>query len=56
MAQQKGMKRAQKVLARKQKKRKAEKEANLRRLERLAEHGEHDHSHDHDHDHEHDKK
>ncbi len=37
MAQQKGMKRAAKVLARKQKKRVATKAANIRRVVRLAE-------------------
>jgi len=37
MAQQRGMKRAEKVLARKQKKRVQAKAANLRRLERQVE-------------------
>lgn len=36
MAQQRGMKRAEKVLARKQKKRVQAKAANIRRTERLA--------------------
>lgn len=40
MAQQRGMKRAEKVLARKQKKRVQEKAANIRRVERRAEVGE----------------
>lgn len=65
MPQQRGMKRAAKVLKRSRKLKLKKSEANLKMLERLLEddhgHGhdhdhDHDHNHDHDHDHEHDKK
>jgi hypothetical protein len=50
MAQQKGAKRAVKVAARKRKLDDRKREANAKRLARVAEHG-HEH-HDHEHDHE----
>jgi hypothetical protein len=56
MAQQRGMKRAEKVLKRTQKKRKAQRENNLKLLEG-GKHAGHSHAgHDHDHDHEHEEK
>jgi len=54
MAQQRGMKRAAKVLKRTQKKRAAQRENNLRLLEG-GKHAGHSHA-GHDHDHEHEKE
>ena len=54
MAQQKGMKRAEKVARRKEKKARLAHELNVKKAAKAA-HAHHDHAHDHDHDHD-DKK
>jgi hypothetical protein len=62
MAQQRGAKRAAKVLTRKRKLEASKKETNAKRLARIAAgfgpapEPEHDHDHDHEHEHEEEKK